>query len=187
MSAEANQSSEEQVTKDDAAESLQVSAGDQYLTFILNNETYGISILKVQSVQGWERVTQLPNSPDYVLGVINMRGDVVPIIDLRLRFAMGSGEFTERTVVIIVKVECRDHPRTVGLVVDAVSEVQNVRADEFREAPDLGNNISSEYIKGLGLADKGMVILLDIDRLISGGVMDVLMGVDAKEANSKEI
>jgi len=157
------------------------SAGEQYLTFILNDEHYGIDILKVQSVQGWERVTEVPNSPDYMLGVINMRGDVVPIIDMRSRFELGSIQFTERTVVIIVKVDCRDHERTVGLVVDAVSEVHNLRTEDYRDTPDLGSNISSEYVKGLGLADTQMVILLDVDRLVASGIMEML-SAEAREA-----
>lgn len=174
-------STEAKNSNGDDEEDVLSTAGEQYLTFILNSEHYGIDILKVQSVQGWERVTQIPNSPEYVLGVINMRGDVVPIIDMRSRFDLGSIEFTERTVVIIVKVECRDHERTVGLVVDAVSEVHNLRAEDYRDTPDLGSNISSEYVKGLGLADTQMVILLDVDKLVASGIMDSLGGEPAKE------
>jgi purine-binding chemotaxis protein CheW len=145
--------------------------GTQYLTFILNGEHYGIEILKVQGVQGWQRVTQIPNMPAFLLGVINMRGDVVPIVDLRLRFALGSAEFTEQTVVVIVRVECLDHPRTIGLVVDAVSEVHTIHSADFRKTPEMGDSVGSEYLKGLGMVGDRMVILFDVERLVNGGVL----------------
>lgn len=157
------------------------SGGTQYLTFILNEEHYGIDILKVQSVQGWQPVTEVPNMPAFLLGVINMRGDVVPIIDLRLRFALGAADFTERTVVIIVRVDCADHARTVGLVVDAVSEVHSVAADDFRKAPDIGGTIGADCLKGLGMVGERMVILFDVDRLVASGVMGQL-GTEPREA-----
>ncbi len=145
--------------------------GTQYLTFVLNGEHYGIEILKVQGVQGWQRVTQIPNMPAFLLGVINMRGDVVPIVDLRLRFALGSAEFTEQTVVVIVRVECLDHPRTIGLVVDAVSEVHTIHNSDFRKTPEMGGSVGSEYLKGLGMVGDRMVILFDVERLVNGGVL----------------
>ena len=145
--------------------------GTQYLTFVLNSEHYGIEILKVQGVQGWQRVTQIPNMPAFLLGVINMRGDVVPIVDLRLRFSLGSAEFNEQTVVVIVRVECADHPRTVGLVVDAVSEVHTIHNIDFRKTPDMSSGVGSEYLKGLGMVGDRMVILFDVERLVNGGVL----------------
>jgi len=167
-------------TMEKSGEDLLASAGDQYLTFLLNGEYYGIDILKVQGVQGWESVTEIPNMPAFVLGVMNMRGDVVPIVDLRRRFRLGAAEFTERTVVIIVRVECSDHARTMGLVVDAVSDVHNVRNEDFRRAPEIGGNIGSEFLKGLGMVGERMVILFDVDRLITNGVM-ALVGGEARE------
>jgi len=149
--------------------------GTQYLTFVLNSEYYGIEILKVQGVQGWQRVTQVPNMPAFLLGVINMRGDVVPIVDLRLRFSLGSAEFNEHTVVVIVRVECADHPRTVGLVVDAVSEVHTIHNTDFRKTPDMSSGVASEYLKGLGMVGDRMVILFDIERLVNGGVLAQVM------------
>jgi purine-binding chemotaxis protein CheW len=160
---------------------LAASTGDQYLTFVLNNEYYGVDILKVQGVQGWQSVTEIPNMPAFVLGVMNMRGDVVPIVDLRRRFNLGEAAFTERTVVIIVRVECPDHARTVGLVVDAVSEVHNVRPEDFRKAPEIGGQIGADFLKGLGMVGERMVILFDVDRLIIHGVM-AAVGLDTREA-----
>ena len=161
---------------------LAASTGDQYLTFVLNEEYYGVDILKVQGVQGWQSVTEIPNMPAFVLGVINMRGDVVPIVDLRRRFNLGEAAFTERTVVIIVRVECGDHARTVGLVVDAVSEVHNVRTEDFRKAPDVGTGANmGDFLKGLGMVGERMVILFDVDKLIINGVM-AAVGLDTREA-----
>lgn len=155
--------------------------GTQFLSFLLNEEHYGVDILKVQGVQGWQAVTEIPNMPPFLLGVINMRGDVVPIVDLRVRFGLGVPEYTERTVVIIVRVDCADHPRTVGLVVDAVSEVHTIQQSDFRRAPDIGAGIGAEFLRGLGMAGERMVILLDVERLVINGVL-ALVGSDAREA-----
>jgi purine-binding chemotaxis protein CheW len=148
-----------------------VAAPEQYLTFILNGEEYGVDILKVSGIQGWEHVTPIPNTPPYILGVMNLRGDVVPIIDLRLRFGLDRVEYSPRTVVIVVRVEHQDKDRTVGLVVDAVSEVYNLSTAELRPPPDFGGAISSDFVTGLAMVEDKMVIVLDIDRLISWGVL----------------
>ena len=150
---------------------LDEDSTNQYLTFLLADEEYGVDILKVQEIRGWEQPTMLPNAVDYVLGVINLRGTVVPIIDLRRRFAMEKSQFGQTTVVVVVKVASADKERTVGVVVDAVSEVYNVSDAEIRPAPDLGGAISTEYVKGLATLGEKMIILLDIDKLISAGVL----------------
>lgn len=156
-------------------------ASTQYLTFFLGGEQYGVEILKVQGVQGWQRVTEIPNMPSFLLGVMNLRGDVVPVVDLRLRFGLAQADFSERTVVIIVRVECHDHPRTMGLVVDAVSEVHNVRTSEYRKSPEVGSGVSAEFLKGLGMVGEEVIILLDVDRLIGSGVL-AQISPDAREA-----
>lgn len=143
----------------------------QFLTFLLAGEEYGVDILKVQEIRGWEQPTMLPNAVDYVLGVINLRGTVVPIIDLRRRFSMEKSQFGQTTVVVVVKVSSANKERTIGIVVDAVSEVYNVSDDQIRPAPDLGGAISMEFVKGLATLDEKMIILLDIDKLISIGVL----------------
>jgi purine-binding chemotaxis protein CheW len=147
------------------------AAQEQYLTFILNGEEYGVDILKVRGIQGWDRVTPIPNTPDFILGVMNLRGDVVPIVDLRRRFGLDSVEYTPRTVVIVVRVEHQDKDRTVGLVVDAVSEVYNISTAELRQPPDFGGAISSDFVRGLAMVEEKMVIVLEIDRLISWGIL----------------
>ena len=147
--------------------------GIQYLTFMLNGEEYGVDILKVQGIQGWTPVTSIPNTPDYVLGVINLRGEVVPIVDLRRRFHLKDVSFGPTTVVIVVKIHDSDGAtKAIGLVVDAVSEVYSVQREDIRPAPDFGSTISTEYIKGLVTIQENMVILLEIDSLVSVGVLE---------------
>ena len=139
----------------------------QYLTFIMNNEEYGIDILRVQGIQGWDSVTEIPNTPDYILGVINLRGAVVPIIDLRRRLGIESIEFGPTTVVIIVRIGEDDQAgRTVGLVVDAVSEVYSIQDSDLAPAPDFGSSASTEYVRALATVDNKMVILMDIEELM---------------------
>lgn len=154
---------------------------EQFLTFIMDGEEYGIDILKVRGVQGWERVTPIPNTPDYVLGVINLRGDVVPIVDLRRRFGLEVVSYTPRTVVIVVRVEQKDRDRTVGLVVDAVSEVYNIDTSELRQPPDFGGVVSNDFVRGLAMVEEKMVIILEIDRLITWGILEQIgSGEDAE-------
>ena len=139
----------------------------QYLTFVLQEEEYGVHILKVRGIQGWQKTTPIPNVPDYVLGVINLRGEVVPIIDLRMRFGLESVPYTAETVVIIVKVGPAHSERTVGLVVDAVADVQNINPEEMKNKPDLGGSINDDFVKGLAMIDEKMIILLEIDNLVN--------------------
>jgi purine-binding chemotaxis protein CheW len=138
----------------------------QYLTFFLDGEEYGVDILRVQGIQGWDRATQIPNAPEYVLGVINLRGAVVPIIDLRMRFGLEPASFGPTTVVVVVKIRVGVHDRVVGLVVDAVSDVYGIQAEDRRPAPDLGSQGNSAFIAGLATVDKKMLILLDADALM---------------------
>jgi purine-binding chemotaxis protein CheW len=161
-----------EMTQSLRGQSTGVSTRAQYLTFILDDEEYGIDILSVRGIQGWERVTPIPNTPAYMLGVINLRGDVVPIVDLRRRFGLESVPYTPRTVVIVVRVEHKDKNRTIGLVVDAVSEVYNIDTSDLRPSPDLGGAISSDFVRGLAMVEDKMVIVLEIDRLITWGILE---------------
>ncbi len=170
--------------KDDKAEMTQ--GMDQYLTFMLDGEEYGINILKVMGIQGWQKTTMIPNAPSYVVGLINLRGEVVPIIDLRKHFNLDANDYHARTVVIIVRVKQPDKERTVGLVVDAVSEVYNIEAAEIRPAPEFGEGVEGEYIRGLVLVEEKMVILLEIDRLIDWGRLSGL-GVADDEVQEDEL
>ena len=141
---------------------------DQYLTFILAKEEYGVDILRVQEIKGWDSVTPIPNTPEYIKGVINLRGTIVPIIDLRQRFKMNAVEYGPMTVVIVLKIECHDRDRIMGIVVDTVSDVYDVHEDEMKPAPDFGEIVDIEFINGLATIDDKMIIILDIDHLLTG-------------------
>jgi len=152
------------------AESVDINAvddNDQYLTFIMADEEYGVDILCVQEIRGWESATPLPNAPPYIKGVINLRGTIVPIVDLRQCFGMSAIEYTAVTVVIVLKVEMESGSRIMGIVVDAVSDVYTLAETEMKAAPDLGDAINTDYIRGLVSIDEKMVILLEIDRLLT--------------------
>jgi purine-binding chemotaxis protein CheW len=139
----------------------------QVLTFVLGNETYGVDILRVQEIRGWSAVTKIPHAPPHVLGVLNLRGSIVPIVDLRMRFALDRAEYTAVTVIIVVAVMSAAGRRDFGVVVDGVSDVVDVNTEEVKAAPDLGSKGGgTDYIRGLVPVSDRMVVLLDIDRLI---------------------
>ena len=139
---------------------------DQYLTFILADEEYGVDIRKVQEVRGWEAVNQLPNAPSYIKGVINLRGAIVPVIDLRERFQQESAPYTAKTVVVIIKVEGGRNTTTMGIVVDAVSDVYDIGEEQVNPPPDFCSTIHTEFVRGLAAINDKMIILLDSDRLL---------------------
>lgn len=143
--------------------------GSQYLTFLLNEEHYGLSILQVQEIRGWEAVTRVPNSPLFVKGVVNMRGNIVPVYDLRLRFGLAEKDYTKETVVIVVRAGRDDNERSIGLVVDAVSDVLVVQDQDIGATPEFGGGVPTENIKGLVTDEDKMVMLLDLDSLAIDG------------------
>lgn len=153
---------------------------NQFLTFLLAGEEYGIDILRVQEIKGWEEATEIPNTPDYIQGVINIRGTIVPIIDLRRRFNLELLEYGATTVVIVLRVESANRSRIMGIVVDAVSDVYNVPTDEMKPPPDFGTAISIEFVRGLATVDDKMVIMLDIDKLLNSDELRVIDGVVSK-------
>ena len=155
--------------------------GLQYLTFNLAGEEYGIDILKVQEIRGWMPVTKVPNAPVFVRGVMNLRGAIVPVIDLRLRFGLDAVEYTKITVVIVVTVQSDSGSRIIGMVVDGVSDVLNVSAADIQPSPDFGTAVHTEFISGLVTIEAGMVMLLDVDRLLSIDEMFALEAVRATE------
>jgi purine-binding chemotaxis protein CheW len=148
------------------------SGNEQYLTFMLAGEEYGVAILQVQEIKGWDKVTRIPHTPDYVLGVINLRGAVVPILDLRRRLGLGTIEFGPTTVIIVVRVDSGSGERTVGLVVDAVSEVYNVSGSDTKPPPDVCGNVNTVFVKALATVQDRMLILLDMERLIGDSIAD---------------
>lgn len=138
----------------------------EYLTFILDREEFGIDILCVQEIKGWSPVTEIPNTPDYLKGVINLRGVIVPIVDLRERFNLDPIEYSATTVVIVLRALIDDREMVVGVVVDAVSEVYKLEVGDIRDAPDFGNCIDSRFIKGMATIDSKIIILLDSEKLL---------------------
>jgi purine-binding chemotaxis protein CheW len=139
----------------------------EYLTFRLGEEEYGIDILKVQEIRGYEQPTRIANAPAFVKGVVNLRGVIVPIVDLRLKFGLGSAEYNDFTVVIILNLGSR----VVGAVVDSVSDVMELSADQIRQAPEIDSGVDASYITGLGTLNDRMLILLAIDQLMGASEM----------------
>jgi len=155
---------------DDAVKELDFlsnSSYGQYLTFELAGEIYAIDILRVQEIKGWNKVTSVPNSPAYVQGVINLRGLIVPIVDLRKRFGMEIVPYTETTVVIVMKVYGETQDRTMGIIVDAVSDVHNINEENIRPAPMMHGVISNDFVNGLVNVNGTMVIVINIDALMN--------------------
>jgi purine-binding chemotaxis protein CheW len=136
----------------------------QFLTFKLAGEEYGVGILSVQEIRGWSAVTAIPHSPPWLLGVINLRGEVVPVIDLRVKFNYARADYNEFTVVIILNLK----DRVVGIVVDGVSDVITLASEQIKPAPSLGNNTDTSHIIGFGTLDERMRILMDVERLVGG-------------------
>jgi purine-binding chemotaxis protein CheW len=146
----------------------------QFLTFTLGTEQYGVDILRVREIRGFSPVTRIPRSPAFVLGVLNLRGAIVPVLDMRLRFALERAEYTPTTVTIVLSVAAGDGERQVGVVVDAVSDVLEVPAADIQPPPDFGAGVDAEFISGLASLESNMVMLLDVDRLLDAGEMSQL-------------
>ncbi len=145
-------------------------AGNEYLAFTLGKEEYGIDILKVQEIRGYEAVTRIANAPEFVKGVINLRGIIVPIVDMRIKFRLGEPTYDQFTVVIILNIS----GRIVGIVVDSVSDVITLNAGQIRPAPEMGTAFNTDYLVGLGTLDERMLILIDIDKLMSSAEMGLI-------------
>lgn len=152
----------------------------KYLTFELDAEVYGLEILKVQEIIGLLTVTKVPGTPDFVRGIINLRGKVIPVVDLRLKFRMESVEDTERTCIIVVQVERDDLQVVMGVLVDAVSEVVDIGAEEIEPPPSFGSNVDTAFLLGMGKLEEKVVILLNVDKVLSSGELDALGGEGAE-------
>jgi purine-binding chemotaxis protein CheW len=166
------------ITKETDMQTIQEqsAAGEsrELLTFTLGKEEYGIDILKVQEIRGYETVTTIANSPEFIKGVINLRGIIVPIVDMRIKFRLGSVTYDETTVVIILNIA----NRVVGMVVDGVSDVITLKPDQIKPAPEFGSGLDTEYLQGLGAVDKRMIILADIEKLMSSRDMELVETVE---------
>jgi purine-binding chemotaxis protein CheW len=149
----------------------------KYLTFSLAGEEYGIGILKVKEIIGMMSITRIPQTPDYVKGVINLRGKVIPVIDLRLKFGLDVTEHTERTCVVVVEVSREGGHVLMGCIVDSVSEVLNIRENEIEETPDFGTSLDTRFILGMAKVASSIKILLDIDKVL--GSIEIETGNDS--------
>ena len=158
----------------DQAVKVMAKREGKYLTFTLAEEEYGIGILKIKEIIGMLPITSVPQTPDFVKGVINLRGKVIPVIDLRLRFGMGEIDYTERTCIIVVEIDGQAGTVLIGIVVDSVSEVLNVKGEDVEDTPTFGTKLDTEYILGMAKMEGGVKILLDINRVLSGEELAVL-------------
>ena len=160
------------------------SEDQQFLTFNLAEEFYGVDILKVQEIKGYTNVTKIPNTPDYLKGVLNLRGTIVPIVDLRMKFGMGVTEPTSFTVVVVVNVR----NRVMGFLVDAVSDVLDLNAKDIQPPPEMGNTVDITFVAGIGNSNDHLVTLLDIDRVLTDdevkAVGEIPVDAEAVEATA---
>ena len=154
--------------------------GEEYLTFRLADEEYGVDILRVREIRGWEQVTRIPNSPEYVKGVLNLRGSIVPIIDLRSRFNLPLSEYTAMTVVVVLSVRSQDgeRERIMGVVVDAISDVVNAKRSSIQATPEFDASIKIDYISGLASSGNKMIMLVDVDKMLDIREISGLYGSD---------
>lgn len=153
-------------------------SGREYLAFSLGGEEYAVNILKVQEIRAYERVTRIANMPAYIKGVMNLRGAVVPVVDLRVRFNVGAAEFNASTIVIVINIG----PRTIGMVVDGVSDVVILKTSDVRPAPQIAGVLTAEFLEGVAILDKRMLIIVEIDGLMSSKEMGLLDGVATARA-----
>lgn len=161
-------------TIDQAVQGAIVNAG-KYLTFSLEKEEYGIGILMVREIIGMMPITTVPRTPDFVKGVINLRGKVIPVIDLRLKFGMGAIPYNDRTCIIVVENDSKAGATVlIGIVVDSVSEVLNIRKEEIEETPEFGSKLNTHYILGMAKKEGSVKILLDIDKVLSNQEMTIV-------------
>jgi purine-binding chemotaxis protein CheW len=153
-------------------------AASQFLTFSLGQEEYGIELLKVQEIKGYSAITPIPNTPPYIKGVMNLRGAVIPIVDLRIRFGMEAIQYTQFNVIIVINVGAK----VMGLLVDAVSDVLNVAPEDIRPAPDFGAHADTRFISGMASVGDKVAVLLDIDTLLSDADLTVTADADSEVA-----
>jgi purine-binding chemotaxis protein CheW len=146
----------------------------KYLTFSMADEEYGIGILKIREIIGMMPITSIPQTPEFVKGVINLRGKVIPVMDLRLRFNMDYIDYNERTCIIVVEIFGQSATVQVGIVVDSVSEVLNIKQDEIEDTPTFGTSLNTDFILGMAKMEGGVKILLDIDQVLTGDELSLL-------------
>ncbi len=151
---------------------------EKYLTFGMGNEQYGIEILKVREIIGLMDITRVPRTPDFVRGVINLRGKVIPVIDTRKKFEMEEKEDTDQTCIIVVEITHESIHLQVGIIVDEVSEVLDIATDSIEEHTDFGSSVSTSYIKGIAKTKEGVKILLNVEEIVS--ITEIQAGIETK-------
>lgn len=149
--------------------------GNEFLAFTLGQEEYGIDILRVQEIRGYEPVTRIANAPEFIKGVVNLRGTIIPVVDMRIKFELGTPTYDQFTVVIILNIA----GRVVGMVVDSVSDVTTLVPEQVKPAPEIGTVFDSDYLIGLGTIGERMLILVDIDKLMSSDEMGLIERIAA--------
>ena len=152
------------------SDSQATTSTSEFLSFKLGEEEYGVDILKVQEIRGYESVTRIANAPEYVKGVVNLRGTIVPIVDMRIKLGLGEPVYDEFTVVIILNIG----RRVIGMVVDSVSDVTTLSGDQIRPAPPVGSSMDADYLTGIGTLEDRMLILVDIEKLMSSEEMQLI-------------
>ncbi len=157
----------------EALKESRVDSSREYLTFTLGSESYGVDILKVKEIRGWEKLRELHDTPVFVKGVLDLRGSIVPIVDLRLRFRLSKVEYHPTTVIIVISIDDKDN--MMGVVVDSVSDVLTVKQDEVKSSPSLGSKINTEYVIGMVSKQDHMVMLLDTEKLLDTEDFDALI------------
>jgi len=160
----------QRTTESESVNNIAGQTLNEFLTFRLGSEEYGMDILKVQEIRGYDSITQIANAPEFIKGVVNLRGIIVPIIDMRIKFELGNVEYDQFTVVIILNVS----GRVMGIVVDGVSDVISLDIDQMRATPEFGSVIDTEYIMGLGTVEERMLILIDIEKLMGSTDMGLI-------------
>ncbi len=160
-------------TMDQAIRAITIKTG-KYLTFFLEKEEYGIGILKVKEIIGMMPITSVPRTPEFVKGVINLRGKVIPVVDLRLKFSMDSIPYSDRTCIIVVEIESESITVLIGIVVDSVSEVLNIKENDIEASPAFGTKLDTDYILGMAKMEGGVKIILNIDRVLSSDDIEAL-------------
>ena len=164
-----------------SASAIVTERAGKYLTFGLAEEQYGLEILKVREIIGVMDITAVPKTPEFVKGVINLRGKVIPVVDLRLKFAMEEAEHTEETCIIVVDVDGIE----MGIIVDQVSEVMDIATGEIEDPPAFGTSVDTSFILGMGEAEGNVTILLDIDRVLTAGDIDVVQKLARETSETK--
>ena len=158
----------------------------KYLTFTLDNEDYGLEILKVREIIGIMDIAKVPQMPEYVKGVINLRGQVIPVIDLRLRFGMEQAPITEQTCIIVLEISNQNQPFQTGIIVDKVSEVLDISEDQIEPAPNFGQNVDTDFILAMAKAEDSVKILLDIDKVLLSDNLAKLAEMNQADANNQD-